>query len=216
MSKTDPIISCRDFGADGLFPISISDGTTTGKTKSKSAVVPGVVEKVRITMQDGSVSEFPVFKLREMQDQEEEEEQPNDAGDESTTDESEQDAGEEEENGAGDDEEEEEEEETEPKEKNGKKSLMIFPDIVVFHPIDPETPIKFDQEFRDGMIESFNEAGLMVPIDFNHGSEPSCFEKPTKEAGAAAGWITALIDKGTDGLWGEVKWLPKGKQAIKD
>lgn len=92
---------------------------------------------------------------------------------------------------------------------------QIFPDARMFHPSDAETPVVFDGVFRANAIKSFQGSGLEVPIDFNHLSGGSFFAYPSKDDGAAAGWVTSLQDRGTDGLWGSFTWTEKGLSAIR-
>jgi len=41
------------------------------------------------------------------------------------------------------------------------------------------------------------------------------FEHPSREDGRAAGWVTALMDKGTDGLHAKVEWNQLGLDAVR-
>lgn len=94
-------------------------------------------------------------------------------------------------------------------------SHRLFPDAKIFHPSDPELPMSFDSTFRQGMMRSFAKTGLDVQLDFNHLSAGNIFSTPSEQDGAAAGWITNLEDRGTDGLWGNVEWTDSGLNAVR-
>lgn len=93
-------------------------------------------------------------------------------------------------------------------------SHTIFPDATLHHPMEEE-PFKMDSKFRKGMMDSFKESGLKVPIDFNHRSTGGFFEHPSKEDGAAAGWVTKLTSRGKQGLEAKIEWNEAGLEAIR-
>jgi phage I-like protein len=79
-----------------------------------------------------------------------------------------------------------------------------------------ENTLRFNGEFRQQIIKEFERTGLDVMIDFNHLSSGGLFNFPSREEGAAAGWITALRDGGDEkGLIAEIEWTDLGKQAVK-
>lgn len=82
----------------------------------------------------------------------------------------------------------------------------IFSKATLYHPSDPEKPIKLNEAFFDAMIETFDRAGLALQADFNHRSSGGLFEHPSADDGAAAGWITELENRGDDGLWAKIEW----------
>ena len=67
--------------------------------------------------------------------------------------------------------------------------------------IDEKDIEKFKQHYEE-------EVRNDVPITAGHAKPGE--EKP------AVGWFKELINKGSDGLWGVVKWTEKGKELLKD
>lgn len=91
---------------------------------------------------------------------------------------------------------------------------QIFPAGKVHHYSAPEVPIEFNEEFRRGVIESFEASGLDVQLDFNHRSA-STWDHPSIDDGAAAGWVVDLDDRGDQGLWAAVEWTDRGLKAVR-
>jgi phage I-like protein len=89
----------------------------------------------------------------------------------------------------------------------------------VFPIVDPENPKAVlkqvvDDRALERMLNRFSEdatvpnfPGLLV--DFDH------FSYDSDKSSEAAGWVVKLENR-SNGLWGQVKWTPKGEQAVKD
>jgi phage I-like protein len=89
----------------------------------------------------------------------------------------------------------------------------------VFPIVDPENPKAVlkqvvDDQALERMLNRFSEdatvpnfPGLLV--DFDH------FSYDSDKSSEAAGWVVKLENR-SNGLWGQVKWTPKGEQAVKD
>src|SRR5262249_48320229 len=65
-------------------------------------------------------------------------------------------------------------------------------------------PFDLTNEIFDKMVANFNADGIRagVPIDTDH------------DSGEANGWITQLINRGSQGLWAQVEWTTKGAQLL--
>jgi phage I-like protein len=92
----------------------------------------------------------------------------------------------------------------------GAKEYKIFPRKKLFMPTmgDPSA-IDLNEQFFSDVIASFQTRGLEVQVDFNHASAFAM----SQEAGASAGWITALTAK-EDGLYATIEWTELGRKAI--
>ena len=86
--------------------------------------------------------------------------------------------------------------------------IQIFPDGEVYHPSGER--FVFNDTFRDQVVQSFENSGIDCFIDFNHSANAS----DQYDQNRAAGWIVALENKGTDGLYGLVEWNEIGIKAI--
>ncbi len=65
----------------------------------------------------------------------------------------------------------------------------------------------YDEEAKKSILEKSRAHRNDYVIDYEH-------QSLGKEKAPAAGWITELIDKGKEGLWGKVNWTKKGKEYI--
>ena len=78
-------------------------------------------------------------------------------------------------------------------------------------------PFELTAKTFDQIVENFNRAGLLVPIDAEHASEQPATEGSVPVNGAPAmGWIHKLENRGNGGLWGLVEWLEPAKSYIKE
>lgn len=78
-------------------------------------------------------------------------------------------------------------------------------------------PFELTAKTFDQIVENFNRAGLLVPIDAEHASEQPATEGTVPVTGAPAmGWIHKLENRGNGGLWGLVEWLEPAKSYIKE
>lgn len=93
-----------------------------------------------------------------------------------------------------------------------KTELQIFPSTEVagevYHP-SQEGPLKLDNDFFEQCVQSFEESGIDIMVDYNHASGMALSEAD----GAAAGFITSLEVR-DDGLWGSVEWNDRGVKSI--
>ncbi|MBC2703985.1 phage protease [Desulfobacula sp.] len=71
------------------------------------------------------------------------------------------------------------------------------------------TKITVDKESMSHIIAEFERRGNDVVVDYEH--------QTIREGKApAAGWISKLIDKGSEGLWAAVTWTEKAKSFLKN
>ena len=93
-----------------------------------------------------------------------------------------------------------------------KTELQIFPSTEVagevYHP-SQEGPLKLDNDFFEQCVQSFEESGIDIMVDYNHASGMALSESD----GAAAGFITELRYD-DNGLWGTVEWNERGLKSI--
>lgn len=87
------------------------------------------------------------------------------------------------------------------------------PDWVMLVPagrFDTNDGRSFINDQPDVVVARFNAGGVMLPFDFEHGSE---LRAPGGEFAPAAGWIVAVENR--DGvLWSKVEWTERGSAAI--
>lgn len=77
--------------------------------------------------------------------------------------------------------------------------------------VETETQGRFllDAEAVLLIQQAFDRSGRQLVLDYEH-------QTLTGEEAPAAGWITALVDKGEAGLWGTVSWTPRGAEYVRN
>ena len=87
------------------------------------------------------------------------------------------------------------------------------PDWVMLLPpgrIDTNDGRSFVNDQPEVVVAKFNSGNLLLPFDFEHGSE---IKSPTGEFAPAAGWIVEVENR--DGaIWAKVDWTERGRAAI--
>lgn len=75
--------------------------------------------------------------------------------------------------------------------------------------VETETKGRFlvDQEAVQAIVAAFAESGRQLVIDYEH-------QSLTGQEAPAAGWITALEDRGPEGLWARVEWTERARQYL--
>jgi phage I-like protein len=73
--------------------------------------------------------------------------------------------------------------------------------------IEGEPPAFLDDESMDSIIAHFERRGNKMVVDYEH-------QTLDNVQAPASGWITRMINKGTEGLWAVVEWTDKAKEYI--
>jgi phage I-like protein len=73
----------------------------------------------------------------------------------------------------------------------------------------PAKKIIVDESSISSIVSEFKRRGNDLVVDYEHASLET-------EAAPAAGWISRLIDKGSEGLWAAVTWTEKAKNFLKN
>jgi phage I-like protein len=69
----------------------------------------------------------------------------------------------------------------------------------------PYGEVRVDENVFNQMVANFDsKVRKAVPVDVDH------------DGGKAAGWISKLINKGTDGLWAVVEWTKYGEELLSE
>lgn len=80
--------------------------------------------------------------------------------------------------------------------------------VIPYGEIDtPKGSFILDNASAAAVIDAFNSQKNQMVIDYEHQTLQGT-EAP------AAGWITKLIDKGTEGIWAAVQWTERARQYI--
>lgn len=81
----------------------------------------------------------------------------------------------------------------------------------------PSGPFNITSKEIGEIVRNFKATtNQKIPIDFEHASESDPTEGTIPTHGAPAqGWIIDLQDRGNDGLWGLVEWLPKAREYVR-
>lgn len=74
--------------------------------------------------------------------------------------------------------------------------------------------VKFDDKFFSGIIKRFSDAGLHLQTDYNHLSTRVGGKRPTREEGAASGWVKDLEVR-DDGLYALIDWTHEARADIR-
>lgn len=106
------------------------------------------------------------------------------------------------------------------------KSKMLFPDSLIVMKDGENVPTEIqiipfgehhtvkgdfvlDKEAENEMVAAFDNQKNDMVIDYEHATL-------TGNEAPAAGWITKLINRGSDGIWAAVKWTKKATEYLKN
>lgn len=89
--------------------------------------------------------------------------------------------------------------------------FQLFPYGEVW--IEGSDPFLVDESAMNQAVSAFNARGLDLVVDYEHQTEGGDYSSPDGTA-PAAGWIKALENRGTDGLWARVEWTQKAAELL--
>lgn len=80
--------------------------------------------------------------------------------------------------------------------------------VIPFGSIDtPKGPFTLDEESAAAVINAFEAEKNQMVIDYEH-------QTLSGQQAPAAGWITKLINRGTDGIWAAVEWTENARKYL--